>query len=279
VAYGIKDEFRSQGTSSLVINGLWPSDTIVAGQTLAIRGQNIGTDPSAFEVLIQGREIPIQSISDTAILIQAPQYFLDGWDVELRSSFSGEVFSLNYPHVPNPIITSVSPREFADGDTITIRGKYFSPIPAWNETTIFINPDMTRTSGSEDEIKFYVRGSSPPPGSAFGVLVEVGHAKSEAFSFRYAPIEVYDFFPKEGRPGDTITVVGKNFHGAPGLNFTSLEGFNFGWRNIRQSYDTLTLMVTEMAVRPEELPLNRRLRVSSNGAGTAFSQDVFTYRE
>jgi len=275
-AYGTPVFFTSQGSGGIELTEIIPSDTIVPGETLTIKGVNLGTDRRLLSVKIGAVEVPFFNVNDTILTFQVPRNVRDNEVIQISSDFNNQSFSFSMPHIPAPVLNSISPSKIADGDTITLKGKYFSSELGWNKIIFFINADFTLLSSDRDQIQFLLNSSWPPPSNSRNIWVEVGQRTSNGITFDYRDMIIDDFFPKEGKEGDTLTIVGKNFFKRPHIIFVGMEDFNEGWPVLKSSTDTIITLVGRYPINPSETKPMRKIRVATNGSNV-LTEEKFTY--
>ncbi len=277
IAYGTAISFTSKGSSAISLEKLSPNDTIVPGDFLSVIGKNMGYDSRNVSVKLDNIDIPINSINDTVVTFLIPQFVKDESKITISNRFNDQKVNFVIPFIPAPEVTNIKPFEMADGDTMIIRGKYFSRISDWNRVNFSSNSRGKIIYADKEQIHFRMDAASPASGGPT-FRIGVGLRKSDRVLFNYAPIEIHNFFPKEGANGDTLTILGQNFFTTPGVHVVSLEGVTWGWEVLESSNTQLKVLISEINLFPDVTMRTRRLRVSTNAGVTAFSEELFTYK-
>lgn len=275
VAYGTSVSFTSQGSGGFHLDGIFPNDTVVPGEILTISGRNIGIDPDALRISIGSETLPLIDITDSRLRFRVPRIVSNNRDIVISNFYNEKAFTFPLPFIPDPVIREWSPAQIADGDTILISGNYFSPVLDWNEVTTFFNQSFTLLSSDRQHISLRLNSSWPPPGGTYNMLVTVGARESNRIQFQFRDIVIEDFFPKSGRIGDTITIIGKNFFNRPEIMFVGMEDHFEGWPVLESSPTQLKVTVGFYPLGAESR-ISRKLRIGTN-AGMVLSGADFTF--
>lgn len=125
---------------------------------------------------------------------------------------------------PDPVITSFTPTEGLEGESVVIAGLNFSTTPASNMVT-FAGAAAVVTASTANSLTTTV-----PTGASSGTIsVTVGGktaVSANAFTVIGNPPVITDFYPDGGSPGIMVTIVGANFSSVTSQNVVKVNGNN-----------------------------------------------------
>jgi hypothetical protein len=139
------------------------------------------------------------------------------------ANVTGEDTLLGYTHYFTPIVTSFSPTTANNGDTITIRGKYF------------VNLDLVQFGGTaapafqllnDSTIKAVVGLGGTGDVSVSNTAIGIWGALP---GFTFEPIlpTITSFSPMAGKTGDTITISGTNLNTTTAVSFGTMAAASY----------------------------------------------------
>ena len=270
LVYGNQRSFFSQGGEGPVIESLLPEGTVVPGDTLVLTGRNFGTEDISVQV---GEEIaPLLTANDTEISLILPRLIEDGDFISVANRFKEKAI-IPLPPIAKPEILNITPSAIAEGDTVLIEGRNFSSRSEWNKVQISVSSQSSIISTSQNQIKFVLTSLSYNTSNSH-LKVRVGKHFSNEIPFTYAPVQITDFFPKEGAPGDTITILGKNFFNNPDQHFVTFDDKK-QWPVIESNSSTLKVLISEVNLGLSS-SASGKIKVEAAG-NTAVTPEYFTY--
>ena len=201
-----------------VVVGLSPQP-VRADDTMVVSGTNFG----AAEGTVTFPSDVVATITrwtNQSITVPVPASATSGELIVARADGLSAAFT--FVLAEGPTVYAVVPGGGSVGDTITIRGAYFGA-SAGTVTFVGQAAQASVVSWSDAEVRVVV-----PAGATTGpiavTLPTMEEAVSGAFFVDTLPIFVADFSPKVGRPGDTVTLTGRNFPAGVEVYFGSGNG-------------------------------------------------------
>lgn len=186
---------------------------------VAILGDNFSPVAADISVTIEGKKFTIVEASRKRLRAKVPGGVTPGLHKIRVTQMNDEVISQQSFRVATPVIQEVSPLTGTWGTVVTIKGEFFSAIPAQNRVS-FNNVQATVVSSSPTEIKVLVPDALDAASSTVSVEVpEVGKTTATGISFQLSNPQITSFTPTSGRAGAIVTLSGANFH----PNFTKNE--------------------------------------------------------
>ncbi len=196
VVYGEPMLFASKGGQQPVIDKISP-DIVVPGDTLLISGKYFASSSNDLTVTIGGTTAEIIASDLNQIKCIVPRYVNDNATIQVRSQSNKAPAIVQMPTIAKPEIYSLSANEVAVGDTLTLKGKYFSPQKNWNEIKTNNGGNFQIIRYFPDSLQFVVNSLSAVA-SDYQLFVEVGIRRSEnQATFTMAAPIIEDFFPKQ----------------------------------------------------------------------------------
>ena len=151
------------------------------------------------------------SASPNSVLLQEKTYYFKAFLVTEKSTITGfnQSFFIADRNI-QPVIESFDPKMVTWGDTITIRGKYFSPKII--EVKGFVgNKDSKIVSASDSLIRFVVPSSLDKVFSKITLNI-AGFQTISADSMQLFPPVITDFSPKSAAYNQVIEIQGEHFN-------------------------------------------------------------------
>lgn len=203
-----------------VITGLQPAQG-PAGSEVTILGQNFSARLSDNYVMLAGRPVVVRSATPTTIRVIVPEGSAGG-SFSVRVGTAGEAMSPPFAIIAGTSITTLTPEMGPPGANITITGTGFSPRVRSNR--VFINGARVRVlsaSPGQLMVRLPRRMTSGP------IMVDVnglGRATSpRPYIVQLAP-SIRRMNPRQGAPGQVVTLSGANFGVDPRVVTVSLGG-------------------------------------------------------
>lgn len=273
IIYGDETSFITARTASPVIEKISP-DVLVPGDTMIISGKHFFGVNQGGKVFVEGNNnisIDIVAASENEILAIVPRYIPERISIVVKTDIGRLSSPFLLPLVAEPKITDIIPNIGTIGDTITVKGKFFSPILNWN---VIGGCSGTVLSASKNEIKFLISDLSPYDSISY-VYVWVGddNNRSSTLPLITSKPVITDFSPKEGHIGDIITISGNNFFPNPASTRVLFKNYNF--TVIRSKKNELKVIVNEIPIEIGNT-VSDKIRVILAGYDEA-SKDAFKY--
>ena len=206
------------------------------------------------------------SASPTSVLLKGKTYYFRAFITTKEGTYKGlnqSIFIAD--RYIAPIIASIDPMMFCWGDTVSIRGKYFSP--KINEVKAFVaDKDSKIVSTSDSLIKFIVPANLNKVFSHLTLKVAGVQVFSED-TLRLLPPLIQDFFPGEATWNDTITIRGRNFPVTPAQNIVNIN-------SSRATVVKATKEELKVLVPPGLLNNGQNVSVSANAQKTVFTGNL-----
>lgn len=202
------------GTSAaLTITSFNPSSG-PQGTTVTITGTNFSTTPANNTVWLNSIVVPVTAATPTSLTVTIPSSASTG---TISVQVSGETVTSADTFIVSagvPKITSFSPSRAAAGETVTITGTHFSPVPANN--TVWLN-GFAATAMASTETSITITVPSVAETGPISVRT-TGGVSTSSTSFIVVPT-IIGFNPPSGPPGSTVTITGKNFSKTGSVQF------------------------------------------------------------
>ena len=165
----------------------------------------------------------------------------------------------------SPEILKIVPAEGLRGDTVVIKGKYFSQ-SSFKNTVKFNDSQAFIIAASDSTLTVSVPASN---GMEFvDVFVTVAERTAQKMNgFHYLKPEIMDFSPKQGVIGDTITVTGKNLRLDMEIKFNQTKA-----RIHKSDYTSARVIV------PACQSASTNISVTIDGL-TGIAEQMFTYAQ
>jgi hypothetical protein len=178
--------------------------------------------------------------------------------------YSEEINFESYYTTPSPVITDFYPKQGRWGDTIRITGRNFSFL--FSKTNLYIGNLPAKPISCTDSV-IYFKVPEVKNDNVVSLVVQIDNRAIESFdNFTYQIPDIYDYMPKTGTFGDTITITGNNFH--QNINYSQVY-FN----NI--SAIIISVLPTQIkAIVPGSLNIyHTNVSVESAGSQASFSPE------
>jgi YD repeat-containing protein len=186
-----------------------------AGASVAISGTNFGS--VAGTVTFNGIAGSPTSWSNTQIVIAVPATATTGPVIVTQGGASN---SVNFPVIPPPSISSLTPTSGTVNTAVTIAGSGFG-IPQGTSVVKFNGTAATPTSWSDSSIVVPV-----PAGATTGpATIVAGGTTSNGVTFTVTPgPSITSLSPASGAAGTAITISGQNFGTSQGSSVVRFNG-------------------------------------------------------
>lgn len=190
-------EISSLGTEKIIEHGfVWgiTTDPDINRYNKILLGRSDSTGAYSAEIFTSLKKDIKYNVKS---FVQTADHIVYGVAVDFKSLGSGA-----------PTITSFEPHSAGWMDTVIIRGKNFS----WanSENTVLLNQTICRTLSSTDTtLQVLISSELPDLKSILSVDLAGNVAVDTKDTFRLIAPVIQDFYPKQARWGDTITVTGK----------------------------------------------------------------------
>lgn len=196
----------SKSGSKPVIERFEPTSGL-PGVTVTIYGTNFS---DGYSVWLGSTQLDVTSVVSNRITVKIPQNANSGRFVLKGKHIveSSGTFTVLEPKDP-PSISGFSPDSGPPGETVVIKGTNFS-VKSYENSVMLGNVPVTVMSSSPNQLKVVI-----PQGAVTGRLqvtvLNAGIVESEDDFTVIEPFAVHDFTPKQGAPGDTVTITGSGF--------------------------------------------------------------------
>jgi hypothetical protein len=193
-------------------------------------------------------------------------YYFQAFVQTKKYTVYGPVTSFRSLGSKAPIIKSVSPIQGTWGDTVIISGNYFSSLSVKNNLKFGIYPAYI-INCNDSVISCRVPDNDGATSAPISLKVSE-YELTFKDNFEYTSPIIDGFTPAQGKPGDLITVTGKNFSSSNDLNIVKF-------------FDRLSEVVhssrTSLIVRvPESITVKQSKIVVTVSLQTASSKTYFT---
>ncbi|MEO7988418.1 MAG: IPT/TIG domain-containing protein [Chryseolinea sp.] len=212
--YGNLVTFKSLGSEGPIITALSAASGVL-GDTVVIRGRNFVAQEEKNVVKFGLMEVPILSLTDTAIVVIVPEDLpLDSEHVNVSVSIEGNVANSPEPFTLLlgeiiPIITSVYPHEIKACDTVLIVGKNFKATSDLVELFLPYNYEVNLIKAKDDSIMFSIKLIQY---GEFGFTIKTGRFElASPIDFNEGRPTFISSDPLNYKPGGIITLQVKNF--------------------------------------------------------------------
>ena len=208
--YGEERVFVSKGSKSIENLTIYPK-AVVPGDTIWVTGQNLTNFGNENYELTWGIfDLEILSVRKDSISAIVPGLVSENDPIVLKSAVTATI-TLKSPKILTPVLLSVDPDQIGDGDTITIKGKNFSPAKKWNDIRLLGSQKQPNIlSNTKDQLVIVIDNWAEWNRSESGILITNSVNFSNFLPITVKAPEIFDFSPKEGIYGDTITLTGRN---------------------------------------------------------------------
>ena len=205
--------------NTVQITALVP-DNGVAGNIITIKGQYFDTTATKNVVKFGELTAEVKAVTDSTLQVVIPAGAKSGLVTVRADGFTAEkklAFTYNSAQV-----TALVPDNGRKGETITIKGRFFSPEAAKNEVK-FGELTAEVTAATDSTLKVII-----PEGADTGpVTVKVdGTTAENKPTFTYNGVVVTALAPDNGREGETIMIKGKYFDTTPAENTVTFGGLS-----------------------------------------------------
>mgnify|MGYP003806781603 CR=1 FL=1 len=178
----------------------------------------------------------------------------------------GEYVSFKSKGCKAPVIKSLSPAEGTWGDTITIRGKYFSPVK--NENKVSFGNRSAVVAGSTDSTIVCIVPENITD-KTVPVKVNIsGYASPENIKFVLITPVIESISPHEGTFDDIVTITGKNFNATLSKNIVK---FNDISAEILSGSKTSLIVKVPRTIRQRENIIKVTMNLQSSNTDFIFT--------
>jgi N-acetylneuraminic acid mutarotase len=165
-----------------------------------------------------------------------------------------------------PVITSFSPSEGTWGDTITIKGNYFSTI-AQNSKVKFGPFNSIVLSSTDSTIQCIVPDDIPDKSVPIHITVS-GNQTQSAVNFTLITPAIDNFSPQIGTFGDIVTITGTNFSLIKEMNVVKFNGYS---AEVVESTNSLLKVKVPSAIREKDNSISVTVKLQTATANNTFS--------
>ncbi|MBK7711429.1 MAG: hypothetical protein IPJ37_11090 [Bacteroidales bacterium] len=189
--------------------------------------------------------------------VQTSEHVVYGLPVTFKSLGSG-----------GPSVTGFEPDSARWMDTLTVKGINFSWIAS--ENVVRLNQTQCVTLNATDStLKIIVNKDLADLKSFVSVEISGNPAVDLLDTFRLIPPVLHDYFPKQVRWGDTLTILGRDMQIGTSVNTISATIAGFSSKITRKVKDTLKIIVPLEIVTVESV-----INIKINNLNIPFSQDL-----
>ncbi|MBK8883747.1 MAG: IPT/TIG domain-containing protein [Bacteroidales bacterium] len=189
--------------------------------------------------------------------VQTSEHVVYGLPVTFKSLGSG-----------GPSVTGFEPDSARWMDTLTVKGINFSWIAS--ENVVRLNQTQCVTLNATDStLKIIVNKDLADLKSLVSVEISGNPAVDLLDTFRLIPPVLHDYFPKQVRWGDTLTILGEDMQIGTSVNTISATIAGFSSKFTRKVKDTLKIIVPLEIVTVESV-----INIKINNLNIPFSQDL-----
>jgi hypothetical protein len=189
--------------------------------------------------------------------VQTTEHVIYGLPVTFKSLGSG-----------GPVVYGFEPDSARWLDTLSVRGRNFSWIK--EENIVKLNQVQCATLSSTDTtLKILVSKEVSDLKSLLSVETAGNMSLNIPDTFRLIPPVLKDFYPRQARWGDTLTIVGKDLQTSNSVNTITATIGGFSSKVTRKGNDTLKIMVPW-----EIITISNSINVKINNLNLPFSQNL-----
>lgn len=243
-----------------------------AGTEAVISGYWFGTDASKVEVLVNGRQASVVSVTNDRIGVVMPEGELGTWPVSVNvdgREAEGLKFRYAEPVEKETLaVYSYTPSSGIEGDEIVVTGRCFSHKAEENSVTINGKPAVVK----EARPTRMVIVLPDNPEGLYPMVVKVGDAEAEGPQFTYLRkpvLEITEISPSSASAGSKVTLKGDLFSVNAQDNVVTVNGVRA---------EVVSASVKELVIIVPDNPLGTYPVMISVGDKTATGPD-FTYLE
>lgn len=250
-----------------VIESFSPTEAI-NNTLITINGKNFGYGPA--RVFFGEYEGNVISVSHDEITLRFPEDLeIKEYDIKIEL-FGYSVISKNRIYNKSLYISDFNPKSGSWGTEITIDVKNFS---ASSEPKVkFGYYDASVLSYTDSTINIGFPLSTTATSSELTLIADNQELTSIDI-FNLEPTQIFDFEPKSATVGDTIKVIGNNFHPTLDKNYISLEGVNVYLEKIKGNRTQLYVKV------PNQTIVSKAKFKNFIGGVTTLSEEKFEYTQ
>jgi len=211
-SYGNEITFVGKGSKPAELDNVSPASAQV-GDTVVINGNYFSNNPSSCSVFFNTAKANVVSSAIDSIHVVVP--YVPDEMVKIRVSISGLLSSnaLDF-NILKPVIDEITPGAAPSGDTVVIKGDYFSEDPA-DCNVFFGNQEALVLSSTINEIRVIVP-FTPQVSANIRVIIN-GIPSLNNISFEILRPVLLGIEPLTGTFGDTVNLYGNNFPTDPSL--------------------------------------------------------------